>query len=406
MSFRFGNQFQYIATPPLGGDPDAPTTPGGTPIINSVVNSVPGNVYLDFSDDGNPTQTYRITVNDASFYGFRYYTYKNHNVDYSPPLLLTIAGAVQPSSNWTWKRTASTTNGTIVTVARTYSEAGKCSDTVKWYNSSTNIYQTTSYPHLVISKAVAVGVYSDLIDPDIFTYLAPNSVKNVSVGQEFHLAKNFSRGKEVSNSWVVLKTDPAGSFTGIPAIAGTDFAFVGGTNINSDEMHLQLLQPYNFEFRLTTVGYTFNNNPWQNFPSVTQPNTSTATYYFNTTVGVYNYEIKIPEIEFMLDVPPAVLLGTDPFETYQGQLITVTPELDLSTGEWKQINAVGPPSPVILTKTDEEWRAEITAKCDVILEARKKDTGELETTRVGLEPFTISLLQATNYNLQFVTTLK
>lgn len=407
MSFRFGNQFQYIAAPPItegpGGIPG--TNPNGVPLTNSVVTSIPGNAYIDFADVSG-SQKYKVTIKDTAFYGFRYFIYKNRGIDYSPPHLINSLGVTIPSTGWTWQRSPSTTNGTVVTINREHSQAGKCSDTIDWYNSSTNVERSTTYSYLVLEKAVAVGSYADLITPDVYFPLAPNSVKNVNVGDTFYLIKEFSRGKDVSNTWTVFKSDPAGSFTSVPAVAGVDYALVDGTTLANDECHLQLMQPYNFEFRLTTVGYTFNNNPYQNYPSITEPNTSVATYYFNTTEGAFNYEVKIPKIDFTLDVPPAVLLGSDPFETYQNQLITVTPILDLSSGYWKKIDVTNTLPPSFLTKTDEEWRDEITAKCNVILEARKKDTNELETTRVGLDPFTISLQQAILYNLQFKTTLK
>lgn len=406
MSFNFGSRFQYIAAPPVGDGPGGEPEPTSTPITHSTINSIPGHAYIDIFDAGTSNQTYSVTINDTSFYGFKYYTYKNHETVYNPPHLLNTAGGT--TTGWTWKRTSSTTNNTTVTVTRGYSAAGRCSDTVEWWNSSSNVYSTTSYPYLILAKAVAVAAFGvpDPPDPTAYAILAPNAVRNVTVNSVFYLDKSLSRGADVSCTWTVLKTDPAGTFTSVAAIPGTDYSLEDGTTLASDEAHIKLLQAYNFEFKLTAVGYTFNSNPFQNYPSITQANTSIATYFFNTTVGTYNYEIKVPKIDFTLDVPAAVLLGTDPFETYQGQLITVTPVLDLSTGYWKRLNASGPASPTVLTKTDAEWRTEITAKCDVILEARKKDTGELETTRVGLDPFTISLQYAIHYNLQFKTTLK
>lgn len=408
MGFNFSSRFQYIAAPPIGDGPGGSGGTGtstGTPITESFLTSLPGGSYVDIFDDLNGAQWYKVKVLDNSFYGIKFLINKEAGVVLNPVKLINQSGLYIPNSSaaWTWKRPTGFVNGTEISIKRIYGAEGKFSDTINWYNTASHIDQTLTTNYLVLAQAVPV---CQLIDDDAITVLAPNSTTPTTVGDTYKLNKSYSRGKAVANTWAIFKTDPAGTFSGVPAVLGTDYTFVDGTNISSDEIHIQFTQMYNYEVRLTTSGHTFLNNPYEYYPAIQTGNSATSTYYFTTTDATIDYEIKVPKIDFTLDVPPAVLLGSDPFETYQNQLITVTPTLDLSTGYWKKVWLDNSNPPVTLTKSDSEWRAEITAKCDVILEARKKDTNELETTRIGLDPFTISLSYAIHYNLQFKTTLK
>lgn len=304
-----------------------------------------------------------------------------------------------PFANNSWSYVSG--GSTSVRFQRPFAGPGLQKDKIYWNGSL-----KATYDYIILQKSVVGAIYSTLVlgVVDEVYILAPSQINTVDVNVDFQLDKSTSRGKEVSSTWSIFKTDPLGTFLSIPAVDGVDYSLSTGT-LTSDIIRLQFLTNYNFEVRLNVSGYTYASNPYLNYPAQTVPNSAAATYYFNTTTApapTVTYEIKVPKITPELSVPNAVLIGTNPFETYQNQLITVSSVLDIPSGYWKKTEGL---TITYLTKSDSEWRDEINTNCNVVLEARDKITNELVLTRNGLGPFTLSFNIVSNYNLQFITTL-
>lgn len=403
MGFNFNNRFFRMPVPPAdpigGGDPTGPVGP-----VASIYHA-PENSYIDVvSGFGLYSNEYVLDI-ESGFGTIQYWLDISNGVAETPSKKISTNtyGNWSPyiaSSATSWTYDPATGSNPRIRFQRPMNGLGIQKDRVYW-----NGVLKATYQYITLQKSFAIAKYSTLDIsgiPVTTTTLNANSTTTLTTGVLFQLDKGSSRGKEVSSTWTILKTDPAGTFQSQPAIAGVDYAMTTGT-LTSDIIKLQFLTNYNFEVRLTVNGHTYASNPYQNFPAQTSTNNSTATFYFQTAVPTVTYEIKIPTITSVLTVPNAVLVGSSPFETYQNQAINVESLLNLSTGYWKKIEGL---TITPITKSDTEWRTEINASCDVILEARDKVTNELIFTRTGLGPFSISFAVVSSYNLQFKTTLR
>jgi hypothetical protein len=399
MSFNFGNKFLRM---PVAPPVDPGGGGGGGPIMANIYHA-PENSYIDqVSGYGIGQNEYVIDI-DSGFGYINYIVNTINGVVQSPEKKITTnsgsgtESAYIPLTGTSWTYVSGTPN---VRFQRPFAGFGIQKDKVYW-NGSLN----ATYQYILLQKSIVSTRYATLDiseNPDVTTILTPGVIIPVTVNTLFQLDKSFCRGDEVSSTWTILKTDPAGTFASIPAVSGVDYLITTGT-ITSDLMKLKFLTNYNFEVKVNIAGYTFASNPYLNYPAQIVPNTAAATYYFNTAAPTVTYEIKIPTITAVATVPSAVQIGTNPLETYQNQLIDITSTIDISSGYWKKIEGV---TTTLLTKSETEWRTEIESSCDVTLEARDKVTNELIFTRIGLGPFTVSFGVVSSYNLQFKTILK
>lgn len=406
------NYFPVPVEPPIGGGGSGGLGGGGASgtgmILNSYVVNTPNNSYFDFGSAATTTFEYVVDVYDVDFRAIDYFMETSAGINFSPIKKINGFGAVI-TSGYSWSSPSSYFTGRI-SIDRVVSGPGKFKDSTKWWVQNRDLYgnpsglvqfSTTAYNYIYLQKSVAILKYKEGANP--FTPISPNSTRSIVTNNVISLDKSSSRGKEVSSVWTFLKTDPNGTYQSIPAVNNVDYEFVSG-GVGSDIIDIKFLSNNNFEVKVTVAGHTFDNNPYMVFPSQNVPNFNEAVYYFQTEAPAVTYEIKIPELSIGLFVPTSVLIGTTPFETYQNQQITVNSIVNLATGYWKKLEGSLPP--VTIVKTEAEWRAEITSKCNIFFEARDKVTNNLIFTRTGLGPFTIAFTAASNYNLQFITTLK
>lgn len=421
--FNFKNRFQYIQEPidggggtgsgtnfevitGGGGGGGGSTGGGGTTasIGTTYVSTTYNNLYFDLS--GAESYTDYILYPDADFYGVKYYKRVKNSVTLIPPVQIRQTDIVVTNNNlYSW-----TVNDTPVCNIRRHWGIGKQEDAIDWFvlSGTQYLYSTDLATYLILQKAVPVTEYVTLNSSNgelISSIISSNSSTNITVGTNFKLKKNLSRGKEVSSSWSFLKTDPNGAFINQPAVINVDYELISGTS-TSNEIIMKFITSFNFTIKQIVSGYTFNNNPFEIFANQLEGNTVTSSYFFNTTAFSFDTEIKFPKVETTLFVPALALLGSNPFKTYQNQPITITPTLDLTTSFWKQFPISNPSSITLLIKTLEEWKVEMNLRCNIILEVRDKETNALILTKEGLEPYTILLQDIKSFNLQIKTILR
>lgn len=411
--FNFKNRFQYFPAPLGGGDEEVNDGSGGGGIGGGGVVSIGStytpttynNLYFDFVSAESYTDY--VLYPDADFYGIKYYKIKKNNTLLDPILKISQTDTILTSPTaYTWTRGVSNT-----CTVRRYWGIGKQEDSIDWFitsNSSQLYFNSNPISYLILQRAVPVTQYVtlDILNGELATtILGSNSSTNIVVGVNFKLKKTLSRGKELGSSWSFLKSDPNGTFVNQPAILNVDYQLVTGSN-TSDEIIIKFLTSLNFTVKQTVSGYTFNGNPYEIFSTQTEPNTTITSYSFNTTAFTFDTELKFPKVEVELSVPTEVLLGTTPFETYQGQDILITPTLNLINSYWKQYLLSNPASFNLLPKTKEEWKIEMDLRCNTILEVRDKETNALILTKQGLEPYTIILQDIKSFNLQIKTILR
>ncbi|MEO6306080.1 MAG: hypothetical protein ABIP51_23230 [Bacteroidia bacterium] len=389
------NKFQYSLSPESGGGGTGGT--GGTsPVVS--YSSIPANKYIDISDFQNYT---------IGLYNFNYIDYYMDKVNNSTiaPQLIDIIGA-NISSGHTYTNLTPTSGATVV-IKRLLTGLGVQKDRILIDSS---LYG--SYQYLTLQRSVPVVQYITLVSgtPDITTNIAPNSTTTLTPSQIFRLTKSLSRGAEISSVWSIYKTDPAGSFLSVPAVVGVDYSITG--TLTSNSIDLQFLTNYNFEVRLNIAGYTFQSNPYLNLPSDTAPNSTTAIYYFQaaTVSSTFNYEIKLPKLSpSTVILPSTSIVETSPLTTYQNQVISITavPETSVNC-YWKKIDLTGGLPPVLLLKSDSEWIAELTSKCNITFEIRRISNNEIILTKLVdiTSPFDITIQPTGDFNMQFITTLK
>jgi hypothetical protein len=409
MKRNFLNNFQYMPVPI-----DPGTGGGGSPDpVDASIYHAPEHYYIDIpSGYGIGKNEYVIDI--VSGFGYiNYFVDMTNGIVQSPAKKIgTNSGNGTESSyilfgnSWDYVSGSGTPR---VSFQKPYTGFGLQKDRILWNNSLNAIYT-----YLILQKAVPVCNYITLDGggaEDVVSLLAPNSTTTISSGSKFRLNRANSRGADVSATWTILKTDPAGTFQSAPTTEGVDYALTLGT-LSSPKIEIQFLSNYNFEVRLTISGYTFASNPYQNFIGNTQSNTTTTTYFFtaSTVTPTFDYEIKFPKISPDVTISPSTsLISSSPITTYQNQVINVSADLTIdSSCYWKKIDLSGSLPPELITKSESEWKNEIASKCDVILEIRRISNNELILSL----PFdinstsTITIQTTGDFNMKFITTLK
>lgn len=373
---------------------------GGTITLND--QNVLSNIYFDMTD---PDAWYGyigqiVTTSTFQWY-FNYYMNKTGGVDLGGGVKIAPNGDTLGNDDTTLTGTGATTFGIHRKIGTT---PGFFSDT--WGIGGS--FKTNQY--LILQTAVAIAFFN-LYDtsgfPLIGQTLGLNSITSIGIGVPFAISNGFSRGKDVSSGWTILKTAIDGSYTNVPAVVGVDYELLTG-NLTTTKMKLQFISSNNFTIKLNVAGYTFANNPYLNYPTNTWSNNNSGTYFFNTASSTVDVNIKFPKVSVLPTISSDLLLGTTPFETYQNQLITITPTLDLTGAYWHQFPVSSPSTITDLTttKTLSDWEAEMISVLNIVLEVRNKLTNELILTRNGLDPYTILLQQPNTYTLQIKTSLK
>ena len=385
------NKFQYNSG--IGG------VGGGSSSV--FYSSVPSNMYIDAVVPFY--ENYTIAL--SNFYNIDYYIDKLNNVTISPQLI--DLNGLNTSLDHTYSNSYSTIASSVV-VKRIINGLGLQKDRVLI---DSILYG--SYQYLSLQRAISVVQYMTVVSSSVTstTLIAPNSTTTITPSQIFRLNKALSRGAEISSNWEVYKTDPLGTFLSIPAILGVDYSLTIGT-LASDLIQIQFLSNYNFELRVNLSGYTFNNNPYYLDLSDLSTNSSITAYFFQaaTIAPTFTYEIKLPRLSPNLTITPTTsLVSTTPITTYQNQIISIStlPETNVNC-YWKKIDLSGTLAPQILLKSDAEWLAEITTKCNIVFEIRKITSNELILTKIidVNSSFNVTIQSTGDFNMQYITTLK
>jgi hypothetical protein len=247
---------------------------------------------------------------------------------------------------------------------------------------------------VVLQKDAATGT--------LLGNLGNNSSINASVNELFSLDKTTSRGDERESKWIFLKYDPNSGASPVPAVAGVDYEITIGS-LTTDVVTFRFLNPqYSYKVQNYSRGYKFSDNPFWIVPNDTADNVSTTTHDFIVAVTTTSYNIKFPVVNVSATVPENQL-GTNPLKTYQNQAITIEGIIQPITGLYIQIIGA---SSTVLSKSANEWKAEMEDRCNVVLEIKKKSNGQLMQTKEGFGPFNIVIPDVDTYTLQFKTTLK
>lgn len=299
-----------------------------------------------------------------------------------------------------------TTNPLNVVFARKITSPGRQTTFIQVYTEGSPVSDgTANYDYVVLQAAVPITQQRDPTTNSVIGPLSNNSSINASINTTYRLDKSLNRGDDVSSVWTIQKYNPNSGQTPAIAVANVDYQLMNGTSLTSDILDIQFLSnTLNYIIQNVATGYTFSNNPYNNYANQSIPNSNAITHNFIVAVPTVNYQVLFPKLDVGISVPSNVEVSTNPITTYQNQPITITPIVQGSTGYYKQILSGG--SVVIINKTDDEWLTEINNNCNVVLNISEKSTGNIIQTQTGIGPFTIILANVNSYNLQFVTTLK
>ena len=263
-----------------------------------------------------------------------------------------------------------------------------------------NTYSDTkSYDFEFLSLQKSISV-TKLDTGTGFNLIGNNTITNITTGTTVKLSKSDNRGDEASSEWIILKTDPNGSFQNIAAVLGVDYDFVTGNSI-SDIIDLQFLTAVNFTITNKCIGYTFSNNPYKNFPTDLSLNSDIQSYKFNTTSSSFNYELNFPKIVPVLSTVQSVLtISTNPLTTYANTEVLANYVLDSTLASYKKIE-ISTGNITLITKSDSDWLIELQTRFNIFLELREDSTNKLITSIAGLTPATIKPPTKGTYNLQY-----
>lgn len=392
--------------------------PGGGASPTASIYHSPENSYIDIASGyGIGTNEYVIDI-ETGIGTIDYVVNTTNNIVQTPEKKIGVNNGYGTESDyinfsnnsWTYPGGSTGTGyAPNIRFQKPLSGIGIQKDKIYW-----NGILNATYTYLNLQKAIPIAQFITLTGlgvENVTTTLTPNSTTNITTGQKFRLSKELSRGKEISSSWVILKTDPAGTFQSAPTISGVDYSLTLGS-LTSDKIEIQFLSNYNFEVKLNISGYTFASNPYQNYIGSSSTNTATATYYFSysTVTPTFDYEIKFPKLNAtVITNPSTALIETNPLTTYQGQVINITPQLIIdSSCYWKKIDLTNTLPPELITKSESEWKSELASKCNITFELRKITTNAIVISQLIdiTSSFDVTVQQIGDYKMQFITTLK
>ncbi len=368
-------------------------------------NTQPQNRYVDFLIQPVYSEYINIDVDNLFEFYLYYFPRIVSGTNITPRKAIRPDGGfvvVPPDTIFTYGN--SIANFQLISVpeiSRLISSPGKQYDLINIDYDPPNRPSTgdESYEFTYVTLQQAVSVTKRIVGLTE-TPLVNNSSLTIALNDIIKLSKADNRGDEVTSSWQILKSNASGTIVNQTAVVGVDYNFISG-NLTSDIIEVQFLTNNNFTIINNCSGYTISNNIYYNVPSDTSTNSNSISHNFIMNTPTFFFEVKpplaTPNLTIDLD---SVITSTPDLKFYLNASILCDFVLDIPSGYFhKKYTASSVVD--IITKTDSEWRTEISNRYNVLLEASDFITGEVIFSKSGLPPYTILLPEVRKYNLQF-----